>query len=510
MTIRTIGPLFGSWVGWQIRSNIMNRTFIKPTIAWCVFLSVILVFLGGTSAAGQEIPNQVIVTFDEGTFPPGIIQSLGDSLITQIEDHFIVLVGFDRFPSVMEAVHFYEGLDVVIAAQPNRVVNIPQSHQISHGFLDDDSESYVESVSPGEYYLQTAAYQVGCPSAHETATGAGITVSIVDNGCDPAHALLQGHLLPDGYDFWSMDDDPSPDSGEVASHGTFVAGMILRAAPDVMLLPIRSFDGDGSGTVFAAAAGIEYSIDAGVDIINLSFGMDDQDALIDRGLQRAADSGIVVIASAGNDSLMEPAPFPASDSTTIAVAAVDDQDIKTAISNYGTFIDVCAPGQDLYGPFIGSDAWGYWQGTSFAAGWVSGLAALLREKHPAEAVDWIRGAIEDGCDDISAANPGMDGLLGAGRVYFPASLNLAMGACNCLLWGDVNYDDAVNPVDMVEITNYVYKAYSFSQPPPPEWNCPYERGDVNCSGGQPNPVDVVVFVNMVYKGFPAWPCAGCP
>jgi len=79
--------------------------------------------------------------------------------------------------------------------------------------------------------------------------------------------------------------------------------------------------------------------------------------------------------------------------------------------------------------------------------------------------------------------------------------------CVCgMIWGDVTGDPAVNPTDVVIIVNFVYKADDMRFSPP---ECPYETGDVNCSGGMPNPTDVVVYVNYVYKAITPFPCDPC-
>ncbi len=463
------------------------------------------------SAVAQPLSNQLVVLFDEAANPEGLVHAFGDSIIGEIANLKVYLVAFDRFANVEEAVAFYQGLiEYVDFAQPNYRLTIPQLDQISHAFLDPYSEPYDEGVSPDDYYTQPAGPQVQLSVAQQITKGAGTLIGVVDNGVDAGHLLFTGRLHPDDIDVWDHDLDASPDSGVVASHGTFVAGTIVFTAPEATILPIRAFDGDGSGSVFSAAEGIDYAVSQGVNVLNLSFGMPDRDSLLSLALQHASDSGITIVASAGNDGLLEPAQFPASDSRTVAVAAVDNSDILASFSNYGPEVDVCAPGVDLYGPLNGEDVWGRWQGTSFAAGFASGLAAMLLSQYPDASTEWIKWAMMDGCDNIDALNPDYGGYLGSGRLNLAATLSLSgPDACNCLIWGDVNHDSAVDPVDVTEMANYIFKGWSFSEDCPAGWNCPYQKGDIDCSGGSPTPLDLAFFVQYVFKSSDFWPCSGC-
>ena len=82
---------------------------------------------------------------------------------------------------------------------------------------------------------------------------------------------------------------------------------------------------------------------------------------------------------------------------------------------------------------------------------------------------------------------------------------LNVGGCDCGLWGDISADEAINPLDVTFIVNYVYKDLDQRTPLP---GCPYDPGDVNCDYAV-NPLDVVHYVNYVYKNITPWPCEGC-
>ncbi|HEX7021466.1 MAG TPA: S8 family serine peptidase, partial [Trueperaceae bacterium] len=130
------------------------------------------------------------------------------------------------------------------------------------------------SESPNrEAWQQIGLYDTDGLAPHY---GAGITVAVIDTGIDLRHPMFQGHLAP-GHDF--VDDDPEPQEvpapeGQRSGygHGTAVAGIILQVAPNATILPLRVLRPDGSGDLTAVIAAIDWAMNAGVDVINLSLG----------------------------------------------------------------------------------------------------------------------------------------------------------------------------------------------------------------------------------------------
>ncbi|MFJ8579277.1 type VII secretion-associated serine protease mycosin [Micromonospora sp. NPDC093277] len=225
--------------------------------------------------------------------------------------------------------------------------------------------------------------------------GAGVTVAVIDSGVSPSHPLLRGQVL-DGTDFNNL--ARSKGQCDLVGHGTLVAGIIAGRedtdtaykgiAPEAKILPIRVL-ADGKKTFdesIPAQIGlaITWAVDHGADVINLSLATLDDPAL-KKAVDRALDEGVILVAAAGNrqENQQDQPAYPAAYPGVIAVAGVDDKDEHVGTSVTGDYVDVAAPGLNIVGP---APQGGYLAepqgGTSFAAAYVSGVAALVRAAHP--------------------------------------------------------------------------------------------------------------------------------
>lgn len=250
-----------------------------------------------------------------------------------------------------------------------------------------------------------------------------------------------------GWDFvldmgtpWPGEDATTPDNDprDFHGHGTHVAG-IAGAITDngigvagvgfnckVMALRIGGsihVDGRQEGVVFmsTAAAGIEYARQQGATVLNCSWGSNSVAALV-AAVNRAVAANIVFCVSAGNDNADVPG-YLAQRGDCIDVAASTGTDHRAAFSNFGGWVDVTAPGAEIYSTLFdhtltggAAHKYGLKSGTSMAAPVVAGLAALVRAREPWLTASEVRARIMAGADPIDARNPGDAGKLGAGRV----------------------------------------------------------------------------------------------
>ncbi len=237
------------------------------------------------------------------------------------------------------------------------------------------------------YLTQPATGQLSLDAVHRRATGAGAVVAVLDTGIDLDHPWLESRIAPGGYDY--VDDDATP--GEVSDgldqdgaggvddaygHGSFVAGVVALVAPDARILPQRVLDSEGQGDVFTVAEAVFDATARGADVINMSFGMVDkvESKVLKEAFKAAQKKGVVVVAAAGNDG-SGAEHYPAAVDGVVSVAALDADAVRLApFSAHGKWVDLAAPGVDIISTV--PCGYGTWTGTSMAAPFVAGAAAL--------------------------------------------------------------------------------------------------------------------------------------
>ncbi|MEV4540701.1 type VII secretion-associated serine protease mycosin [Micromonospora echinaurantiaca] len=233
-------------------------------------------------------------------------------------------------------------------------------------------------------------------SAWRLSRGAGVTVAVIDSGVSAIHPVLRGQVRQ-GRDFNGLAQQQG--QCDLAGHGTMVAGIIAGRegtgqpfsgiAPQARILPVRVLP-DTRRTNDEALPGqiaqaIRWAVDNGADVLNLSLVTLPRPELAD-AIEYALDRKVVVVAAAGNrqEQQQDQPAYPAAYPGVIAVAGVDEQGGHVGSSVSGDYVDIAAPGLNIIGPAPGGD--GYIAepqgGTSFAAAYVSGAAALVRAAYP--------------------------------------------------------------------------------------------------------------------------------
>ncbi|WP_067724775.1 S8 family peptidase [Oceanobacillus damuensis] len=227
-------------------------------------------------------------------------------------------------------------------------------------------------------------------------------IAILDTGVDYNHEDLNDKTVI-GYNFVNNDYHPIDRNG----HGTHVAGIaaaetnngmgIAGTAPETSILAVQVLDYSGSGTLDDVADGIIFAADNGAEVINLSLGCDCNSQTMEDAVDYAWDKGSVLVAASGNDGVSTTFE-PASYENVIAVGAVDRNNNIAGFSNYGTWVDVMAPGVDIASTYI-HYGYVYMSGTSMASPNVAGLAGLLAGQGRDN--EEIRNAIEDTANYMS-------------------------------------------------------------------------------------------------------------
>jgi subtilisin len=306
-------------------------------------------------------------------------------------------------------------------------------------------------------------------SAHDAGiTGSGTVVAIIDSGVTLDHPDLDANIwsptdddctidgtftaggCPNGgYDFSNDDNDPTDDHG----HGTHVAGTVaaednddgvVGVAPDAQIMAVKVLGEDGYGEYTTIVQGIDFAVDNGADVINLSLGaMSDNEVLIELqdAIADAESAGVTVVAAAGNFST-NVAFLPSQFETVLSVGAVqetasqdnpeDDYNTRLGyLSNFGK-ISVVAPGiainSTTYDGLYSGDTW---NGTSMASPHVAGIVALLRSEDPALTPAEIRHIIEASATDTG--DTGKDEFFGSGIANADAAVDALDDASGTLV-----------------------------------------------------------------------------
>lgn len=221
--------------------------------------------------------------------------------------------------------------------------------------------------------------------SHTRSTGAGVKVAVLDTGVDMDHPQFAGHLLP-GYDFvendaWpddtanGIDEDADGYFDEGSGHGTHVAGVVSIAAPQAKIIPVRVLNSDGGGSLFDIINGVVFAVDQGAQVLNFSMSSVDNSPLFASAIRYALDRRVIVIAAATGTTTS--IGYPAAYDGVIAVGAIKTGGVITDFSMpYASQVDVFAPGELIFSTYTnGNFAW--WSGSSMAAPFVAGEAALL-------------------------------------------------------------------------------------------------------------------------------------
>jgi type VII secretion-associated serine protease mycosin len=273
---------------------------------------------------------------------------------------------------------------------------------------------------------QWGIFAIGADRVWATTTGIGVIVAVVDSGSGP-HPDLAENLLP-GRSFFGLVESQDGSDIDASGHGTHVAGIIASAAnngiggsgvaPNAQLLPIKVLDQAGQGDARDVAAGVRYAADNGAKVINLSLGGATESSSLTQAITYANDKGALVVAAAGNGGANDKPKWPASLDLTLAVTAVDQSNGATSFDQRGEYIDIAAPGTGIVSTVKGD--YGASSGTSMAAGFVAGAAALLFAAEPRVTNTQVRDILLRTATDIG--EPGRDLTFGVGLINMVAAL----------------------------------------------------------------------------------------
>lgn len=275
---------------------------------------------------------------------------------------------------------------------------------------------------PADQTVPWGVQRVGAPRAWEQSRGRGVKVAVVDTGVNASHPDLKG-AVRGGTNLVDAGKPPQDDNG----HGTHVAGIIaardnqigvVGVAPDAEIYSVKAFDGQGSGAISNIISGIQWCLEHGMQVVNMSFGGNKNRAL-GRALQAALDAGLVLVAAAGNNGRPDSVDYPATHPGVIAVSALDAGDTLARYSSRGPEVDLAAPGSRILSTY--GDGYRELSGTSMAAPHVSGTAALVLSRWPRLGRDEVERRLKETAAGLPSLGPDEQG---AGLVNAPGAVGI--------------------------------------------------------------------------------------
>lgn len=310
--------------------------------------------------------------------------------------------------ALIEPNYIYHTMDV------ENDVSVSDSNIFSMGHLESTLTNDPYAADSTSSYYQYFHEKINTLKAHETTTGKGAKIAVIDSGCTPDHedsAFDNEHALH----IYSL----SSGTDTTVGHGIHCTGIIheekgnslggFGVAPDAEIYSVKAFETDTFPTSVLLEA-FSIAMEKNVNVISMSVGGPGYSSSSQQLINEAYDKGIMTVASAGNDNTSTK-EYPAAYDHVLAVAATDKNDTLANYSNYGDWVDIAAPGSDITatyllgkdGYFVGSsnqNAYGCIDGTSMATPIVAGVAALCYAANPdlldmgsCDAVEYVTEAI---------------------------------------------------------------------------------------------------------------------
>ena len=362
------------------------------------------------SGTDPKMPGEILVKLASGDALPRLLSRYPVTLVDRFGARPIYRLRVIGSASVKDVLDRMALNPDVMIAETNPLNRAPEARQNMPWAIGTASA----------WKVQWAPEALNLPEAQAVTKGAGIRVAVLDTGVDQTHPALATRLIS-GFDFVDFDADPSEftDTASAAwGHGTHVAGLVALAAPAARIMPVRVLDAQGVGNAWVLGEALLWAVDPdgnpdtddGAHVINLSLGSlartrilgalaniaacnpaVDGDPVLDRSDPGYADderrcaqrAGAVVVAAAGNDASDRVREYPAAERVygSIGVGAINAAAETASFSNFGSRVDIGAPGDGITSTLPGG-LYGTWSGTSMAAPLVAGTAALVRARSP--------------------------------------------------------------------------------------------------------------------------------
>ncbi len=387
---------------------------------WMMAMAVLLPFFfpgNGLTWAdnGQDVvPGELLIQVKPGVSKgkiEALLNSNGADTAGQIEH-----IKIRRLKVPAQAI---EKVRNALAKNPN--ISFVEGNGIAQaGFVPNDDQ----------YSSQWHLPKISAPDGWDINTGdETVPIAIIDSGIDPSHPDLMDKLI-DGYNFL----EENTDTHDVRGHGTAVAGAaaamsdngtgVAGVAWNSPIMPLVVLNAADYASYYDIARAITFAVDNDVRIMNISIGGSSSSATLQTAVNYAWSKGAVIFACAQNYATSTPY-YPAACENVVAVSATTSSDTLASFSNYGNWVDICAPGTSILTTNRGG-GYGSWNGTSFSSPIAAGVAALILSVNPLLTNTQVVDILTHNADDLGAA--GFDPYFGYGRVNLYQSLLAALNA----------------------------------------------------------------------------------
>ena len=352
-----------------------------------------------------------------------------------------VIVVFHDAPDAQLVGHYgqvhkvFHIIPAVVATLPEPAIEALSRNPNVKYIQPDYIRVYVDPVhvsgDPGPLVqeLPWGVDRIDADLAWSTTKGTGVKVAIVDTGIDMDHPDLAANIKGGTNTIAPKGRYKDPDNfDDDHGHGSHCAGIVaaidnsdgvIGVAPEAWLYGVKVLSRSGSGQTSDCIEGVQWCADNSMDVISMSWGSTTYDQALYDACAAAWAAGCVLVGAAGNSGVESPDLYPAGYEPVMAISATDSSDSIASFSNYGTEIELGAPGVYIYSTYK-DGGYATMSGTSMACPHVSGVAALAIAAHPGYTNQQIRELLWNTAEDIGA--PGWDIYFGYGLVDAQAAV----------------------------------------------------------------------------------------
>ncbi|KKS95142.1 MAG: peptidase S8/S53 subtilisin kexin sedolisin [Candidatus Gottesmanbacteria bacterium GW2011_GWA2_43_14] len=388
----------------------MKKLFFFSLVFFTALLMVLLKSsLPAKAQSNDRVPGQILVKFKESVsqrerdniFKGQKAKSVGK--IEELEVHIV---------QVPEAA----AEKVLTALSKNPKVEYAENDYIATAFMTPNDPGFPQQW--GLYNSTTLNADIHATAAWDITLGNGVRVAILDTGISKSHTDLSSKVVGRVNLSDAITDD------DIYGHGTHVGGIVgavtdnligvAGGCPGCELLSVKVLNDKGSGAYSWISNGITWAVKNNAKVINMSLGGSSRSRTLENAVNYAWNNNVVVVAAAGNSG-NQSKTYPAAYTNSIAVAATDSQDKKASFSEYGKWVDVAAPGVNIYSAWndnsspsdpqplcdSATDCYKFASGTSMSTPMTSAVAALIWSQPNYETAPAVRNRLESTADKIA-------------------------------------------------------------------------------------------------------------